>query len=370
METAFLQFSEPYAWLFRGLVEYGWEDLSLKPQNLPKRYAFNLRPFIETNGKKGVFLHCLALDSNERWFQQDKSYTFVVKLTKDKWDRTVFYMACRELGYYKEHLWVQEQPYYSAGYIHEAVSQEIPKIVDQRRDGWIPPKRPQDDILEIEPSPDLIMYLHQRYSYEQDFNTAIVEGLWEVYSNEPEPYAYQQEYQDPVYQHQIQPEQSPSETPQQNANIQPVIGSGLGRATIGMSTGYGDNEKNALIVKIEMLSNLFLSLSVLGTVIGFFELVNAGFTVYMIAKNMVVNDGDHYYVSIAMNVVFGIYSMLMGLFSYLNNHHFREIQPGWRCWIPIIYAITQPICTPIGIPLAVWAMYLYMKPEFKQYWRG
>ena len=55
MEPAFLQFTEPYAWLIRGLVEYGWEDLSLKPQNLPKRYAFNLRPFIETNGKKGVF---------------------------------------------------------------------------------------------------------------------------------------------------------------------------------------------------------------------------------------------------------------------------------------------------------------------------
>jgi hypothetical protein len=39
MEPAFLQFSEPYAWLIRGLIEYGWEDLSLKPQ-MEKRVYF------------------------------------------------------------------------------------------------------------------------------------------------------------------------------------------------------------------------------------------------------------------------------------------------------------------------------------------
>ena len=370
MEPAFLQFSEPYAWLIRGLIEYGWEDLSLKPQNLPKRYSFNLRPFIETNGKKGVFLHCLALDSNEGWFQQDKSYTFVLKLTNDKWDRPVFYMSCRELGYYAEHLWVPEQPYYSAGYIHEAVSQEIPKIVDQRKDGWTPPNRPQDDILETEPSPDLIMYLHQRYSYEQDFNSAMVEGLWEVYQDEPEPEPYIQDVHYDVYSQQQQIQQNQvTELAQQEPNTQPVIGVGLGRAALGLSVGQGDIEKNALMVKIEVLANVLLTLSVFGSVIGFLEMVNAGYTVYMIAQKITVNDGQHYFFSIALNVILGIYSMIMGAFAYLNNHQFREIQKGWKCWIPVVYAMTQPICIPVGIPIGAWAIYLYMKPEFKRYWK-
>ena len=375
MEPAFLQFSEPYAWLIRGLIEYGWEDLSLKPQNLPKRYAFNLRPFIETNGVKGIFLSCLAIDSNNQWYQQDRTYNFVLQLTTDKWNRQVFYMACREIGYYEEHLWVPEQPYYSSGYIHEAITEQIPKIVDKRQTGWSPPSRPQDDILEIQPSAELLMFLHQRYSYEQDMNTAIEEGLWATYQQEPDPYEEHNMYADP-YQG---VSQQLTETPvisNANAigispnNTQPVIGIGMGRSAMGLSMGYGDAQKNALMVKIELLANLFQSLAVFGIIIGFFELVNAGYTVYMIARNITVNPGNTYYISIGFNIILGIYSMLVGLISYLNNYHFREIQKGWKCWIPIGYAITQPVCAPVGIPLAIWAIVLYLKPEFKQYWKG
>ena len=81
----------------------------------------------------------------------------------------------------------------------------------------------------------------------------------------------------------------------------------------GLSAGQGDIEKNALMVKIEVLANALLTLSIFGAIIGFLEMVNAGYTVYMIAQKITVNDGQHYIISIALNVMLGIYSMIMGL---------------------------------------------------------
>ena len=65
--------------------------------------------------------------------------------------------------------------------------------------------------------------------------------------------------------------------PHNKPNVQPVIGAGLGRAAMGLSVGQGDIEKNALMVKIEVLANALLTLSIFGAIIGFLEMVNAGF---------------------------------------------------------------------------------------------
>ena len=99
------------------------------------------------------------------------------------------------------------------------------------------------------------------------------------------------------------------------------------------------------MVKIEVLANASIDTIDLW---GYHRFRNGecGYTVYMIAQKITVNDGQHYIISIAFNVMLGIYSMIMGAFAYLNNHQFERDTKGMEM-LDSCCAMTQPVCTPV-----------------------
>ena len=80
MTVAFMHFSDPYAWLIRGLVEANWQDISLLSTHvLPKNGAgFDLRYFIRSNGQYGIRLCLMAIDAQGNWYDDDSYSSSVV----------------------------------------------------------------------------------------------------------------------------------------------------------------------------------------------------------------------------------------------------------------------------------------------------
>ena len=76
MKIAFANLSEPYAWLIRGLVEYGWQDITLlSKQVLPQEtgVGFDLRSLMSGGGRHGFRLCLMAYDGNGEWYVNDQS---------------------------------------------------------------------------------------------------------------------------------------------------------------------------------------------------------------------------------------------------------------------------------------------------------
>ena len=68
MANAFLNFNEPHAWVIRGLVEYGWRDLSGRGSAVPPGApgGLDVFPLLGSHGKDGIRLIVLTVVDGQR----------------------------------------------------------------------------------------------------------------------------------------------------------------------------------------------------------------------------------------------------------------------------------------------------------------
>jgi hypothetical protein len=130
MSTAFAQFDEPFAWLIRGLAEYGYADINSEgPITAPG--SFDVRFVTESQGRSGLTLKVPAEFAGKR-HHQDDVYTFEVYLQEAG---NGFTLRCAECNFLADFAFDSENPMWAAGYIHQSLAEYIPEFVQWRLSG-------------------------------------------------------------------------------------------------------------------------------------------------------------------------------------------------------------------------------------------
>ena len=135
MSAAFANFDEPFAWLIRGLIEYGWKDIT-KGQPMPSTEGaggFDLSFVPESQGRSGILLRMPAMVGGQRCHEDD-SYGFEVRLTRVQGQPGIA-ARCAECNFLQEFAFDPNNPVWMAGYLHQALTQYVPEYVRWRLDG-------------------------------------------------------------------------------------------------------------------------------------------------------------------------------------------------------------------------------------------
>ena len=135
LPLAFADCNDPYAWVIRGLLDYGWQDLSLNPQSYPQQTGrgFDLRHLIDPLSSFGIRLVLLSIDAEGVWYRRDQSYEFEVRYIRNLHQEDCILLRSDEMAFSQLFPIVVDQPLYSAGYIHEAVHKQVPQFVEKRK---------------------------------------------------------------------------------------------------------------------------------------------------------------------------------------------------------------------------------------------
>lgn len=182
MAAAFAHFDEPHAWLIRGLVEYGWADQSRTSAPPPQGStgSMDLSGFAESVGASGIIVELPAFADGE-WCHEDGSYRFEVKLSALSSGGTGFIVRCPEANYFQEFAHDRENPTWSAGYVHQALTQYVPEFVRWRLGGGQLDWSTRAGIPEVDGetcSPQLAGFVGQTLSRNQRFDRGPEEGWW------------------------------------------------------------------------------------------------------------------------------------------------------------------------------------------------
>ena len=137
MQPAFSTFREPHAWLIRGLVEYGWPDVSLASGRVPPGVfgGFSLANFSSSSGRQGITLYIPAALQDGRRVEEDGVYEFVVCLTRDNSGNRAFAVRCPEANYLQLFTFDDTNPLYAAGFIHQGLTGYLPEFIQWRLSG-------------------------------------------------------------------------------------------------------------------------------------------------------------------------------------------------------------------------------------------
>ena len=102
MNPAFLHFSDPYAWLIRGMVEAEWQDLSLESyQVLPQKTGagFDLKHLVQTGGRHGLRASIMAIDEQGSWFSNEQVYVFDIVFGHDNIGQPAYLVSSKDTGF-------------------------------------------------------------------------------------------------------------------------------------------------------------------------------------------------------------------------------------------------------------------------------
>jgi hypothetical protein len=172
MSAAFAQFDEPLAWLIRGLAEYGFEDLSSGSSATPGILGgFDLRFAAQSQARSGLMLHVPAVADGTRC-EQDDSYAFEIYLT-DQPTGQGFTVRCAECNFLSDFAFDPANPLWTAGYVHQSISEYVPEFVRWRLSGgeltWAQ-RQGIPDVVGEPCSTSLATWITQQVSSRQHFD--------------------------------------------------------------------------------------------------------------------------------------------------------------------------------------------------------
>ena len=134
MTIAFAHFDEPLAWLIRGLITYGWADVTtnrVTPAQVVGGFDLSLIP--DSQGKSGLILRVPAAADGRRCHEDD-TYAFEVLLIH-MGDARGFAVRCEACNYLAEFAFDPENPEWTAGYIHQGLTEYVAEFVRWRLGG-------------------------------------------------------------------------------------------------------------------------------------------------------------------------------------------------------------------------------------------
>ena len=367
MQIAFANCNDPYAWIIRGLIQYGWEDISANSQQYPKSgQGFDLTHIASPISQYGIRLLVLAKDSMGVWYRQDGAYQYEIRLVRDISQQFCLLIRSDEMAFSKLIPWTPTNPEYAGGYIHETVQKQTPSFVERRKKGGGVSSIDIQEMLNhplIPPPANLVQFIISRLQMGRDFNQAIADGLWITQRYTPPVYANAQQAPTPatpIVETQPQYQQTPS------VNIPPpksqqtsqhwTIQEGFGRGNMIQQESIAGQEHSSAMVIVETSANWLYYIAIGGIFMGILAVVNALFTAYMVNGNITVRGKDSLYtIVIAMSFIVGFMGILGGWASLHCNKYFRRISSKSLALIPIIFAGVYPLTIYIGLPIAMFA---------------
>ena len=134
-KIAFAQLADPYAWMLRGLIDIGWEDISLSPESYPqiKGRGIDYSGLINPMSRFGLRLVTLALDENNEWYRSAGSYEFEARLVNDP--RLSFSVLLRsdEMAFSQLFQWNANNPMYVIEDIHRAIVEATIQFIEKKK---------------------------------------------------------------------------------------------------------------------------------------------------------------------------------------------------------------------------------------------
>jgi hypothetical protein len=181
LAAAFSTIDEPHAWLIRGLVEYGWPDVSLQRGNLPAGApgGIQVARILQREGREGLALELLAAAHGQP-FAEDGIYSFTVQIIR-KGAGFAVVVRCPEANFFQEFDYDPHHPTWVAGWIHQAITGYVPQFVAWRRAGgeltWS--QRMGIPTVEGEPcSPNLLRLIQDCLNAHRPLHRLAEENWW------------------------------------------------------------------------------------------------------------------------------------------------------------------------------------------------
>jgi hypothetical protein len=350
--TAFAQFAEPHAWLIRGLVEYGWVDVTPAGGHIPPNVAggIDLSTFTHSDGRDPIRL-LIPAAANGQTVLDDGTYSFTLAHFAGE-AGPAFMVRCPEANYLQEFPFDPANPTWLAGYIHQALTAHVPQFAAWRLQGGELSWGQRQGIPEVQGQPAsalisrFIQGLHGR-------NISLCQGPQSGWWLQGAPVAA-----------------TPGSTPVAQGTANPFATAGQ----LGQGPAHGMSTADATAL-VQGPSKALLIQAGIGTTYGLMWVLN-------LISALVLGDawGAVMFSFVAIPVLLG-----GGAAAAWGALKMRKLEPGLWPWAPVAYSalcgltcilssgMAFAVHSFIGIvwllsqvwalPLAVWAGLTLRKPE-------
>ena len=323
MTIAFGNFDEPLAWLIRGLIEYGWIDIT-RQKTLPNHAlgGFDLSFIPESQARSGVILRVPAVAGHQRC-TADESYAFEVKLIQMN-EGTGFAVRSDACNYLQEFPFDPNNPVWAAGYIHHGLGEYIAEFVRWRLGGGELTWAQRQGVPGVDGGPcsaSFASWIEQQLTLHRHFDAS----LWG------------QGYQSPTSSAQATPST-------------PVVSVGnYGKTPAGSSSTQDllQAPSKALFIMVSLgltaatlaLLNVFITIALFGFSRPFALLTNMALIAW-------AGGG--------------------GAAAWYGWREYRSARGTILPWVAIVYPSLIPLCCFAGIPISIWAARQWQSPSVVQ----
>lgn len=342
MANAFLNFNEPHAWVIRGLVEYGWRDLTGRGSAVPHGApgGLDLSPLLSSHGRDGVRLVVLPVADGRR--VEETNYEFEVKVTGDLPNIRVV-ARCPDCNYLEEFAFEMQNPTYAAGYLHQSVVKHVAEFARWRLGGEELTWAQRMGVPEITGDPcsaELVRWVSSRLRQPGfSFDLGPSEGWWLN----------------------LQPGLVGSGPPIASTGKgggDPVYISAAGRAELAaMGGAKASVERVAALDYVSGPAGWLRFVKWGGTTLGGLAFLNALITVYFY--------GTSRGFALVTSVIYAGLMVGGAILAGRGLERYREVRPHWTVFFLFAYAALAAPCCLVGLPLSIWAILVWLKPEVK-----
>jgi|GEM_PF-2012804 len=385
MPTAFGTFDEPHAWLIRGLVEYGWPDISRAGGHVPPGVfgGMDLSRVPETEGRDGVVLDIPAM-LNGRRFDDDGTYHFQAQVIRSADSgQLAFAVRCPEANFIQEFAYDPANPTWAAGFIHQALTQYVPQFIQWRQQGGEVTWAQRQGIVEMDGEPcsgPMAGFVAESIRAGRTLDRGPAEGWWigarsplsvpggSVQSGPAVPGVLRSGGAPPAAPAGAWP---PAAAPIAGGPIAggPVAGGPRGPIVPGViaggpiasaGRGLGGNAQTAAVSRQLMAEKPGTALLVLAG-LGTFQ----GITWFLNALSIIVFYREETG-ALLVSVILALLLVPTGAVAGYGAWRYRKGDKHPLGWVAIGYSALVPICCVAGIPIAGWALKTWMDPVFKR----
>ena len=317
MNAAFAAFSEPFAWLVRGLVEYGWRDVT-RSRIVPQGSfgGFDLSFLAGSQGRDGLVLLIPAVADGQRC-HEDEAYSLEVQLTRNDQGQC-FAIRSPDCNYFAEFPFDENNPLWCAGYIHQALTEYIPGFVRWRLGGGELTWGQRQGIPTVEAEPctaSLASWVGDQVRLHRTLDHGPSQGWWLSGAQ-------------------------PGAVVAGGAPTGPMI-------QMGMAAGVPD------AIKPEGLRLLERPAQALSTMVWVHGMAAVCAVINIIS--IIVMFGGQRPFALVTNFILVVFISSMTWVARKGIAQYRTGQRGPLPWVAIVYAGLIPICFFGGIPVAIWA---------------
>lgn len=362
MAVAFARFDEPHAWLIRGLVEYGWPDLSPVGGRIPpgRTGGLELMRFRDSRGKDGVHLLLVAAAGGQV-VADDGIYDFAIRCYRRD-GRWMVGLRCVEANFLQEFPYDADNPTWAAGYVHQAITGYVPQFAQWRLQGgelsWAQRKGLPE--LEGEPcSEALARFIDELVRTRRGLDTGPVEGWWIGRDTAPPPAGHA-------------PAPGAGGTAQGSAGPAPIASLGP-IAVAGKVAGAGVSSTERALAKAGPAGRALVGSSSVLLMLGLLAVLNALLTLVLFFLDRPTALGG--------SACFGLALIVAGGVGIAGGRKLAQVKDSVLPWLavganlalpPLLGAVMltiDPICCGfaaplmLGVPVALYALYVWVDPN-------